>query len=97
MIRQIASSTSRGATIMRSASSSTIVRIYGYGTYTRSEPGGATISPDLTLRLKSSTCRTPQDARSSYRFSISLTTQASASAAFFGLVMIGVIRCGIPW
>lgn len=28
--------------------------------------------------------------------SISRTTHCSASAAFFGLVMIGVIRCGMP-
>ena len=28
--------------------------------------------------------------------SISRTTQASASAAFLGFVMIGVMRCGIP-
>ncbi len=28
--------------------------------------------------------------------SISFTTQASASAAFFGFVMMGVMRCGMP-
>ncbi len=28
--------------------------------------------------------------------SISRTTHCSASAAFFGLVMIGVMRCGMP-
>ena len=31
-----------------------------------------------------------------YRCSISSTSQASAVAAFFGSVMIGVIRCGMP-
>ena len=29
--------------------------------------------------------------------SISFTTHCSASAAFFGFVMMGVIRCGTPW
>ena len=59
VIRTIASSTSRGAVIIRSASSSMIPRMYGYGRYTRSEPGGVTISPLITFLLKSSTCRTP--------------------------------------
>ncbi|CAB4594223.1 unannotated protein [freshwater metagenome] len=34
--------------------------------------------------------------RSSYRISISRTTQASDSAAFFGFVIIGAIKCGTP-
>ena len=40
VIRTTASSTSRGATIIRSASSSTTTRRYGYGASTRSLPGG---------------------------------------------------------
>ncbi len=92
----MASSTSRGATIIRSANSSTITSRYGYGTYSRSLPGGAEIFPARTALLKSSMCRNPDAARSSYRRSISPTTHAKASAAFLGLVMIWVIRCGIP-
>src|SRR3954452_6092074 len=51
VIRTIASSTSRGAVIIRSASSSTIAMMYGYGRYSRSDPGGAVISPDFTFLL----------------------------------------------
>ena len=97
VMRTIESSTSRGATIMRSASSSTTTSRYGYGVSTRSLPAGSTISFASTARLKSSMWRKPNDARSSYRMSISLTTHWSASAAFFGFVMMGVMRCGTPW
>ena len=41
VMRTIESSTSRGATIIRSASSSTITSRYGYGANTRSDPGGS--------------------------------------------------------
>ena len=51
VMRTTASSTSRGATIMRSASSSTITIRYGYGRITRSLPGGGLICPARTLRL----------------------------------------------
>ncbi len=81
---------------MRSASSSTTTSRYGYGLSTRSLPGGTSTSPARTARLKSSMWRNPNDARSSYRMSISFTTHCSASAAFFGFVMMGVIRCGTP-
>jgi hypothetical protein len=96
VIRTIESSTSRGLTIIRSASSSTITRRYGYGASLRSLPGGTVTLPALTALLKSSMWRKPNAARSSYRMSISRTTHWRASAAFFGLVMIGVIRCGTP-
>ena len=62
----------------------------------RSLPGGGTTFPARTALLKSSMCLNPNVERSSYRRSISRTTQVKASAAFFGLVIIGVIRCGIP-
>ena len=96
VMRTIASSTSRGATIIRSANSSTITSRYGYGVNVRSLPGGALTRPARTALLKSSRWRKPKWARSSYRMSISRTTQPSASAARLGLVMIGVIRCGMP-
>ena len=51
--------------------------------------GGEHTSPATTARLKSSMWRYPNDARSSYRMSISLTTHCSASAAFLGFVMMG--------
>ena len=54
------------------------------------------ISPVRTLRLKSSTWRTLFASMSWYRCSISSTSHASADAAFFGWVMMGVIRCGMP-
>ena len=81
---------------MRSASSSTTQTMYGYGRYSRSEPSGVVISPDLTLRLKSLIWRTRVAFMSMYRCSISSTSQVSAAAAFFGWVMIGVMRCGMP-
>ena len=96
VMRTIESSTSRGATIIRSASSSTTTRRYGYGESFRFESGGSRISPFAMARLKSSMCRKPNDDRSSYRMSISFTTHCSASAAFFGFVMMGVMRCGTP-
>ena len=45
VIRTIASSTSRGATIIRSASSSTITSRYGYGVSSRSLPSGGLTLP----------------------------------------------------
>ena len=95
-MRWIDASTSRGATIMRSASSSTTTSRYGYGAILRSEPGRGLTLPARTAALKSSTCLKPNIDRSSYRASISRTTHSRASAAFLGLVMIGVMRCGIP-
>jgi hypothetical protein len=65
VIRTIESSTSRGATIIRSASSSTTTSRNGYGVRTRSLPGGGVTLPALTALLKSSTCRKPNAARSS--------------------------------
>ena len=47
VMRTIESSTSRGATIMRSASSSTMTSRYGYGCSRRSLPGGS-----VTLALR---------------------------------------------
>ena len=58
-MRWIDSSTSRGATIMRSASSSTITSRYGYGAILRSEPGSGLTLPARTALLKSSTCLNP--------------------------------------
>ena len=94
-MRTTDSSTSRAATIMRSASSSMITNRYGYGSILRSLPGGGITLPARTALLKSSIWRKPNVAKSSYRRSISRTTQVSASAAFLGLVIIGVIKCGI--
>ncbi len=54
------------------------------------------MDPLVTALLKSSMWRKPKLARSSYLMSISFTTHCSASAAFFGLVMMGVMRCGTP-
>ncbi len=65
VIRTTESSTSRGATIIRSASSSTITSRYGYGVRVRVDPGGAVRSPLRTALLKSSTWRKPNAARSS--------------------------------
>ena len=65
VIRTMASSTSRGAIIIRSASSSTITSRYGYGRKTRSLPGGGVSLPARTALLKSSMCRNPDAARSS--------------------------------
>ena len=96
VMRWIDDSTSRGATIMRSASSSTITSRYGYVAILRSDPGSGLTLPARTAALKSSRCLKPNIARSSYRASISRTTQSSASAAFLGFVMIGVMRCGMP-
>ena len=59
VMRTIESSTSRGATIIRSASSSTITSRYGYGVSTRSEPSSGFTAPARTALLKSSTCRKP--------------------------------------
>ena len=56
VMRTIASSTSRGATIIRSASSSTMTNRYGYGRSTRLESGGSFTWPARTALLKSSTC-----------------------------------------
>src|SRR6202008_2080715 len=58
VIRTMASSTSRGAVIIKSASSSTIATMYGYGLYSRWLPSGAVISPERTFLLKSSMWRT---------------------------------------
>ena len=69
---------------------------YGYGSIVRSLPSGGITFPARTALLKSSICLKPNVERSSYRKSISRTTQVNASAAFLGLVMIGVIKCGIP-
>ena len=96
VMRTTDSSTSRAATIIKSASSSMITSKYGYGSTTRSLPGGAMTFPARTALLKSSICLKPKVERSSYRRSISRTTQVRASAAFLGLVIIGVIKCGIP-
>lgn len=57
VMRTIASSTSRGATIIRSASSSTITSRYGYGVSSRSLPSGSFTLPFLMASLKSSMCR----------------------------------------
>ena len=62
----------------------------------RFEPAGACTLPALTASLKSLTWRNPKNSRSEYRASISLTTHSNACAAFFGSVMIGVSRCGMP-
>src|SRR5215472_7138237 len=51
VIRTTASSTSLGATIMRSASSSTITSRYGYGAYVRSEPAGADTRPHRLVEV----------------------------------------------
>ena len=65
VMRTIESSTSRGATIIRSASSSTMTSRYGYGSSTRSEPGSGLTPPPRTALLKSSMWRKPKAARSS--------------------------------
>ena len=69
---------------------------YGYGSSVRSLPAGGVTFPAFTALLKSSICLNPKTARSSYRISISRTTQAKTSAAFFGLVIIGAIKWGTP-
>ena len=90
----MASSTSAGATIIRSASSSTTTSRYGTGSGAR-PPTGRT-RPAATAALNASMCLNPNAARSSYRTCISATTHANASAALAGLVTIGVTRCGTP-
>ena len=92
VMRTTDSSTSFAATIIKSANSSMITSRYGYGSTVRSLPAGGTTFPARTALLKSSMCLKPKVDRSSYRKSISRTTHVKASAAFLGLVIIGVIR-----
>ena len=91
--RQMASSTSLEATIIRSASSSTMITICGIFCG-RSCPSGT--SMESTFALYPLISRTFVSANFSYRSVISATAQCKAPDAFFGSVTTGIIRCGIP-
>ena len=88
--RQIASSTSPEATIIRSASSSTIITICGSFSGRSCASSGRSFSTVSTLALYPFRSLTPVPANSSYRFIISATPQFSAPAAFFGSVTTGI-------
>ena len=91
--RQIDASTSWEATIIKSASSSTIITICGSGErFSWPSMSGM----DDTFALYPFKSRTPYSANFRYRSSISATAQFNAPAAFFGSVTTGIIKCGIP-
>ena len=99
--RTIASSTSLGAVIIRSASSSMMITMSGIGSSFRSGSSGccartrATASGSWIAALYCSALRTWPKLESVWkRSSISATAHLRALAAFFGSVMIGVARCG---
>ena len=86
--RQIASSTSPGAAIIRSANSSMMMTICGILPFSSPFSSINLLKPLISL--------TPCAAKSLYLCSISRTAQFSAEAAFFGSVTTGIKRCGIP-
>ena len=95
-IRQIASSTSRGATIIRSASSSITTTMYGHAlelvaparagirSVPSAEPGVVRLDVAHADRRRASRSAAPSRGRPT----------ASASAARFGCTMTGASRCG---
>ena len=85
--RQIDSSTSFAATIIKSASSSIIITIWG------SFPISPSFSTAWLYPFKS---LTPFSANKLYLLSISWTAHAKAPAAFLGSVTTGISKCGIP-
>jgi len=90
----IASSTSPWATIIRSASSSTMTTICGI--LVSFSPSAPAITAFSTLSLYPCILRTLCSAKSWYLLVISMTAQLSAPAAFFGSVTTGIRRCGMP-
>ena len=91
--RHIASSTSPGATIIRSASSSMIITICGSFSIGGSMPSLFFLT---TTSLYPFILRTCIAANFLYLSVISLTAQLSAPAAFLGSVTTGNSKCGIP-
>ena len=90
--RQIAVSTSFLATIIRSASSSTMTTILE-STFSFS-PASSPLA--LTSALYPLRSLVPDFAKSAYLRSISATAQLRAADAFLTSVTTGIIRCGIP-
>ena len=85
--RQIESSTSFAATIIKSANSSIIINICG------NFPTPSSFSINALYPFKS---LTPFCANKLYLLSISCTAHANAPAAFLGSVTTGINKCGIP-
>ena len=82
--RQMESSTSPGAAIIKSANSSMMITICGIFA------SGSPFSSFMALKPLMS--RTPHAAKSLYLSSISLTAQFSAADAFFGSVTTGMSK-----